>query len=939
MQSNAQAQKKFAGGNLGLLILVFAAALLLAGPPAWAVTASRGTVKRPDEVLDENGIVLENKHVRLTITTNHYAGQIMNFIYKPTGQDLAPEKHPQGYSTDRMGEDRYFWTRRHSEGYSGEILSQSAEKAEAQVTYLWHYDHNDVRTDIEVTKTYRLPARSATVYVIWKLHNVGKAQAQMSPWVKHVGGRDGTLLAGGPRFLRADGPSSKIDFAEPVTDWVARMSGKKNTENLPMVCSIMDFKKIFQQFCWSGKQRFTLETILRRTQIAPGKSWNITYALSAMPNLGNLAYASPELAASLEPATKFEPRKESAFKVFIAPAMDLGEKRLEGEILDSEGTLVANLPNRQVKLQPGNISRVPYNFTPPGNGVYTVSLTVFDEQQILRLGRQVNSQRSSITIPIVVGPKPEIVVKKWDSEGSAWPSRKKSKLRPWRTVLNGPRLKAAQVRVPKRIFPEHEVVFDRETEPARITAACGEYENLQFVVGFESQDDVARLSAVPGELSGPDGQKILPEALREAIYLTTNVPSGYKNFPVGQWPDPLLKSGWAGRIADASITRDNLKFFKNARKRVFWLGIKVPRDVAAGLYEGSVTLKLAGEKAGEIPLQLQVYDFALPQRPSYRPSTGMVGFKGGYSNWEALGLSKDHYKQLKKKGKIGVDAFWKMALERGWTPTMWSGLGRWKKLHDYGRGITSFATGPGKEAEKWLKDNNLLKYAFAYAPFDEHAAVEVPEVAKWCREFKKKSDIPILDCYYGGKVKPLFGLVDIWLGQDPRSAHWGEPTGALGWGKMAVERKKAGDLFFACNSSLIWHVEYSPIQGRSGFWDDYVAGVDGRYVYSSCRWTKNVYEKNWTSGNYMGCAIYPSPDGYATSIRFETMRDGVEDYDYLSLLKKAIEKAKDAGKHKKLVQEAEKLLGNPDLASQVKNVDNLHAKREEIAKLIAQLNR
>jgi hypothetical protein len=413
--------------------------------------------------------------------------------------------------------------------------------------------------------------------------------------------------------------------------------------------------------------------------------------------------------------------------------------------------------------------------------------------------------------------------------------------------------------------------------------------------------------------------------MREAVYLTTEVPSGYKNFPVGQWPDPLMPVGWENQIPDAQFTEANLEVFARGQKRVFWLGIRVPRDVPAGLYKGSVNLKLAGKPVGSFPVRLRVYGFALPERPSYRPSTGMVGFKSGRSNWVALGLSDEQYNRLKKEGRIGVDAFWRMALERGWTPTMWSGLSRWKKFHDYGRGMTVFS-GAGEESEAWLKQHELLQYAFVYAPFDEHANVEVPEVAKWCREFKKKSDVPILDCFYGSNVEPLFGLVDVWLGQSP-TQDW------------AKQRKEAGDLFFACNSSLIWHVEYRPVRGRAGFWKDFVVGVDGRYVYSSCRWTKNVYEKNWTSGNYMGCAIYPAPDGYATSIRFETMRDGVEDYDYLSVLRQALQRASRNGLDGAKITAARRLLEDRKLADRVHTVEGLHKLRSELARLIEGLDR
>jgi hypothetical protein len=160
----------------------------------------------------------------------------------------------------------------------------------------------------------------------------------------------------------------------------------------------------------------------------------------------------------------------------------------------------------------------------------------------------------------------------------------------------------------------------------------------------------------------------------------------------------------------------------------------------------------------------------------------------------------------------------------------------------------------------------------------------------------------------------------------------------LGWGDKAVARKQAGDQFFSCNASLIWHVEFVPVQGRSAFWDDFAAGVDGRYVYSTCRWTDDVYKKNWTTGNYMGCVVYPGPSGITTSIRLETLRDGVEDYDYLTLLRQAVEAAKKKTSSAAAVKEAEAILDDPKLAERVKTTESLHAMRDRIADLIDKLN-
>lgn len=306
-----------------------------------------------------------------------------------------------------------------------------------------------------------------------------------------------------------------------------------------------------------------------------------------------------------------------------------------------------------------------------------------------------------------------------------------------------------------------------------------------------------------------------------------------------------------------------------------------------------------------------------------------------------MGLPQEEISKLQKDA---MDQYRRLILKYGWTPTMYFSLKEWEKYYDYGRGISVFSVGERKKKEeteskevRWLKEKNLLKYAFTYAPFDEHTDSKVPEVVEWAKKWKAESEIPILDCYYGSNIEPLFGLVDIWLGQDPRSKWWGTPVPPLGWGEKAIDRKKAGDQFFSCNATLIWHVEFIPSQGRAEFWGDFVSGVDGRYVYSTCRWTDDVYKKNWTTGNYMGCAVYPGPYGVTTSIRLETLRDGVEDYDYLALLRSAVENAKKKNISSPVIKDAEAIVNDPKIAEKVKTPNAVNAMRDKIADLIGKL--
>ena len=910
-----------------------AAALLLVAAPASAVTATRREIRKGDQVLDEQGIWLENEYVKLGITQNEFAGQVMSFVYKPTGQELGTAAHPQGYCKDRMGEDRYFWKPRHSEGYSGKILGQSDEQASAGVSYTWNYDHNDVQTRIGVVKTYVLRRGSSALLVTWTLTNAGDQEAQMTPWVKNLGGQHEGVLGGPTVMLAAGGPEEQRgDFVKPTTDWIARLSGTDDSESAPMVCSVMDYGAIFQQFPWTGKVRFTLETVLNRIHLKPGESWSITYALCAMPNLGRPLYVCPELAATAEtPTETLETGKEAHVSVHIAPALDLGDRRIEGEVLGLDGTLAAKLPNRQVTLVPGKICTLEYAFTPPSDGVYEFSLTVFDDgQQPVRLGLDVNSQRSSITLPVAAGPKPDMLVRTWESEGFSWPRRKPRALTPWRVLINEEALKAAQVLVPERIYPEDALSYRGDAQPAAVRLAKGEYEDIQFAVDFGDAADVTALEATVSPLKHASGAVLAGTTLREAICLTTETPSGYKNFPVGQWPDPLFLAGWEKKIPGAPVTAKNLAVMRAARRRVFWLTINAARNAAAGLYTGEVKLALPGKAEAVFPLEVTVRKFALPKRPALRASTNMVGYSGakGRSNLRIMGLPDEEIERLVGKGGVGMgmmDAYRRLVLEYGWTPTMYfGGIKTWEQYENVGRGISVYPSGrPDKETEAWLKERGVLEYAFVYAPFDEHADVVVPEVAAWCREWKAKSEIPILDCYYGSNVEPLFGLVDVWLGQSP-THDW------------AKERKQKGDRFVSCNSSLIWHVEYEPVAGRAGFWSDFTTGVDGRYVYSTIRWTEDVYEKNWTSGNYMGCAVYPSPNGICTSIRMETLRDGVEDYDYLALLRGKVEQA-EQGRDAEAVQDARAILEDVGLSDRVGTVRDLHAMRDRVGDLIERL--
>ena len=86
----------------------------------------------------------------------------------------------------------------------------------------------------------------------------------------------------------------------------------------------------------------------------------------------------------------------------------------------------------------------------------------------------------------------------------------------------------------------------------------------------------------------------------------------------------------------------------------------------------------------------------------------------------------------------------------------------------------------------------------------------------------------------------------------------------------------------------------------------------------------------------------PRLDGPVNSVRWENLRDGMEDYEYFWLLQQAIERAAAAGGNPSLLSEARRLLVVPpevstDLTHFTADPRPLLAHRDRIARMIEQL--
>jgi hypothetical protein len=144
-----------------------------------------------------------------------------------------------------------------------------------------------------------------------------------------------------------------------------------------------------------------------------------------------------------------------------------------------------------------------------------------------------------------------------------------------------------------------------------ICAARNEAEAAQLVI--RSAVTIKDFKVHPKTLNGPDGAIIPPENIEvlKVQYINVTTPTD-KSSVSGLWPDPLPPLN--GPI--------NLEADKN---QPFWIRVKVPRKVPAGMYTGSIVLSGQNFEAN-VTLSVEVYDFVLPDRMT---CTTAFGFSPG----------------------------------------------------------------------------------------------------------------------------------------------------------------------------------------------------------------------------------------------------------------------------------------------------------------------
>jgi hypothetical protein len=165
---------------------------------------------------------------------------------------------------------------------------------------------------------------------------------------------------------------------------------------------------------------------------------------------------------------------------------------------------------------------------------------------------------------------------------------------------------------------------EAEAPAIQIHAAGNEYEPFQLVVRSDAD---ASVSVSVSDFTGPG--VLPPPTVHRVDYVQIAAPSDPGAIVSAQIPDPLVPITFGSPVA-----------VKGGQNQPLWFTARIPADAIAGDYQATITVTIAGV-AHDVPLQLHVFAFTLPAQ---------IGFDGNWNtSFEALGgsVSLERVQQLK----------------------------------------------------------------------------------------------------------------------------------------------------------------------------------------------------------------------------------------------------------------------------------------------------
>ena len=474
---------------------------------------------------------------------------------------------------------------------------------------------------------------------------------------------------------------------------------------------------------------------------------------------------------------------------------------------------------------------------------------------------------------------------------------------------------------------------------AMISAGRGEYESFQIAVQAPA-GGLTNVNVAVSALSGPGGATIPQSAFslfrEQYVYVNKSSPDwegSNRPMGVGWYPDGLIpfNDPATGRPITGARLQAVPFNLSAASNQPIWVDVLVPRDAAPGQYAGTWTVTSdQGNATGSVVLT--VWNFALPLQPS---------LKSAFLFWNASSLASDEELLRNKIAPLHTDV------------SIQSNL-----MTNYGLSTVGLSYWSGADVSTCS-----MSAAPSVAELKSAAAAQQPGLTPLIYSADEITFCPSLDAPLKQWARNMHqaGINNlVTMAPDPLLFDDGSGTGRsavdiwtmlpVSWEGSAANVSRAiakGDSVWSYNAlvqdaySPKWLIDFAPINFRiqPGFISNSL-GLTGLLYWKVDGWSSDPWNEvnntgTFSPGNYPGegMLVYPGDQvgiqGVAPSMRLKWLRDGVEDYEYLQLLRKAGQES---------FAQAKSAAVGADWSSWTKDVNLLLSVREEMGEQLNRIN-
>jgi len=809
-----------------------------------------------------------------------------------------------------------------------------------EIQYTYNCEGPNIQ-GLKVKRTIQLSPLEAGLSIKLEVKNEGTESQWIAPWVANS--------------INPGGKWNETDRLElPTTDgittitssnhWVAsrNWSAYTDQELLANVCLIFHADRLHSFLSvWEPQEnKQGVQSWFLPTLIKPGDTWSTIYKLSIVRGLSHVNFASEEMACQLDY------KEDGKLILLLSSNRELQNMRIHSRVLGPDGK-VWRLPTKKFDCQPNILIRCTYDWKAPGAGHYDFLAQLEQNGKPYYLGKETGSPHGGIDTQFIVG-KP-------DSN----PSQNEETFPPWtdapKALDKGPRklernllFNNSNIKIwsePSlfKIFPEDNPTPSPQKDSGlKIYLAREERESIQIAIrnnGNNACTVQTLLSTIKNQQTGMSIPKNVISTY-EVKYHPVLIPSYYEG-PTGYWPDMLSPT-------------DTLKIPPQTTS-VFWLTLYAPDTLPPGDYKGIFELQSNCFDPIELELNIHVFEFALPDSPTLKTDFGF--------SWDNALKSAQHLSGEKPNASVVGSRYLQNAIEHRVTLRELTQLPP-PKTPDYAQellnilpkiqrlvneGLNTFTIPPQlinqpeqlKILYSFLQTNNLLKFSFVPLwefPKEEEKEKLLNTITQWktlC------PDLPLMVTTRG--LNPILPEnVDIWC------IH--SPVMDTPYNRHILEKIQAGQKVWWCVNHAPprpyanFFLDFAGIEHRIFFWQTWMLGIKGVH-YWCINYSKEKDPLKCpldvipTNGD--GFLVYPGKEGPLNSIRWEIIRDGIEDYDYLNIFSQLIKELKDTGNNPELLQQAEKIYNFqefcPDLVNFSRDPNLLLSKRIEIAEYIEKM--